>query len=90
MRADNSIALRLMIQGTQALHTHHQLNRTLTETWTWFWWCWDNRVVYVWGYNGYCRLGLGDQKDVLIPKVVPQVSPLPLPSLNHLADQGAN
>ncbi|KAH7891008.1 regulator of chromosome condensation 1/beta-lactamase-inhibitor protein II [Phlebopus sp. FC_14] len=33
----------------------------------------DSRgVVYVWGYNGYCRLGLGDQKDVLIPKVVPQ------------------
>ncbi|KAI5116931.1 hypothetical protein M0805_005564 [Coniferiporia weirii] len=29
-------------------------------------------LVYVWGYNGYCRLGLGDQKDVLIPKVVPQ------------------
>ncbi|KAH8111777.1 RCC1/BLIP-II [Phellopilus nigrolimitatus] len=30
--------------------------------------------VYVWGYNGYCRLGLGNQQDVLIPKVVPQVS----------------
>lgn len=30
-------------------------------------------LVYVWGYNGYCRLGLGDQKDVLAPKVVPQV-----------------
>lgn len=29
-------------------------------------------VVYVWGYNGYCRLGLGDQKDVLKPKPVPQ------------------
>ncbi|KAJ7594389.1 regulator of chromosome condensation 1/beta-lactamase-inhibitor protein II [Mycena floridula] len=29
-------------------------------------------VVYVWGYNGYCRLGLGDQKDVLRPKAVPQ------------------
>ncbi|KAG9308047.1 regulator of chromosome condensation 1/beta-lactamase-inhibitor protein II [Chiua virens] len=29
-------------------------------------------VVYVWGYNGYCRLGLGNQQDVLIPKVVPQ------------------
>ncbi|TFY68028.1 hypothetical protein EVJ58_g1267 [Rhodofomes roseus] len=29
-------------------------------------------VVYVWGYNGYCRLGLGDQKNVLIPKPVPQ------------------
>lgn len=30
-------------------------------------------VVYVWGYNGYCRLGLGNQQDVLIPKPVPQV-----------------
>ncbi|KAG6332897.1 hypothetical protein ID866_6193 [Astraeus odoratus] len=29
-------------------------------------------IVYVWGYNGYCRLGLGNQQDVLIPKVVPQ------------------
>ncbi|KZT69242.1 RCC1/BLIP-II protein [Daedalea quercina L-15889] len=29
-------------------------------------------VVYVWGYNGYCRLGLGNQQDVLIPKPVPQ------------------
>ncbi|KAF8448724.1 regulator of chromosome condensation 1/beta-lactamase-inhibitor protein II [Boletus edulis BED1] len=29
-------------------------------------------VVYVWGYNGYCRLGLGNQQDALIPKVVPQ------------------
>ncbi|KAG2364307.1 regulator of chromosome condensation 1/beta-lactamase-inhibitor protein II [Suillus spraguei] len=28
-------------------------------------------LVYVWGYNGYCRLGLGNQQDVLIPKVVP-------------------
>ncbi|OBZ74133.1 Protein RCC2 [Grifola frondosa] len=28
--------------------------------------------VYVWGYNGYCRLGLGNQQDVLIPKLVPQ------------------
>ena len=31
------------------------------------------RVVYVWGYNGYCRLGLGNQVDALKPKVVPQV-----------------
>lgn len=30
-------------------------------------------VVYVWGYNGYCRLGLGNQVDALKPKVVPQV-----------------
>ncbi|PPQ94709.1 hypothetical protein CVT25_009564 [Psilocybe cyanescens] len=29
-------------------------------------------VVYVWGYNGYCRLGLGNQVDILKPKVVPQ------------------
>ncbi|KAI0032961.1 RCC1/BLIP-II [Vararia minispora EC-137] len=32
----------------------------------------DTGVVYVWGYNGYCRLGLGNQKDVLIPQPVPQ------------------
>ncbi|KAF8959620.1 regulator of chromosome condensation 1/beta-lactamase-inhibitor protein II [Flammula alnicola] len=25
-----------------------------------------------WGYNGYCRLGLGNQVDALKPKVVPQ------------------
>lgn len=30
-------------------------------------------LVYVWGYNGYCRLGLGNQQDVLTPKAVPQV-----------------
>ncbi|PCH44602.1 RCC1/BLIP-II [Wolfiporia cocos MD-104 SS10] len=29
-------------------------------------------LVYVWGYNGYCRLGLGNQQDMLIPKLVPQ------------------
>ena len=29
-------------------------------------------MVYVWGYNGYCRLGLGNQVDALKPKVVPQ------------------
>lgn len=28
-------------------------------------------LVFVWGYNGYCRLGLGNQQDVLTPKVVP-------------------
>jgi len=28
-------------------------------------------LVYVWGYNGYCRLGLGNQVDELTPKVVP-------------------
>ncbi|VDC05500.1 unnamed protein product [Peniophora sp. CBMAI 1063] len=32
----------------------------------------DAGVVYVWGYNGYCRLGLGHQKDVLTPQAVPQ------------------
>ncbi|TFY60833.1 hypothetical protein EVG20_g7279, partial [Dentipellis fragilis] len=32
----------------------------------------DQGLVYVWGYNGYCRLGLGNQQDVLTPKVVPQ------------------
>ncbi|ETW78511.1 hypothetical protein HETIRDRAFT_386679 [Heterobasidion irregulare TC 32-1] len=32
----------------------------------------EDGVVYVWGYNGYCRLGLGNQQDVLTPKVVPQ------------------
>ena len=30
--------------------------------------------MYVWGYNGYCRLGLGNQVDALIPKEVPQFS----------------
>ncbi|EIW75324.1 RCC1 BLIP-II [Coniophora puteana RWD-64-598 SS2] len=32
----------------------------------------EKNVVYVWGYNGYCRLGLGNQQDVLVPKAVPQ------------------
>ncbi|THH16847.1 hypothetical protein EW146_g3855 [Bondarzewia mesenterica] len=32
----------------------------------------EEGIVYVWGYNGYCRLGLGNQQDVLTPKVVPQ------------------
>ncbi|KAI0041832.1 RCC1/BLIP-II [Auriscalpium vulgare] len=32
----------------------------------------DEGLVLVWGYNGYCRLGLGNQKDVLAPQVVPQ------------------
>ena len=26
----------------------------------------------MWGYNGYCRLGLGNQQDVLTPKAVAQ------------------
>ncbi|KAG8905221.1 hypothetical protein FRB99_000441 [Tulasnella sp. 403] len=30
--------------------------------------------VFVWGYNGYCRLGLGHQKDILSPTLVPQFS----------------
>lgn len=29
-------------------------------------------TVHVWGYNGYCRLGLGNQVDALRPKQVPQ------------------
>ncbi|KAK7031433.1 PHD-type domain-containing protein [Favolaschia claudopus] len=28
-------------------------------------------LVYVWGYGGYCRLGLGNQVDELRPKMVP-------------------
>ncbi|KAI9449966.1 RCC1/BLIP-II [Lactarius psammicola] len=32
----------------------------------------EEGLVYVWGYNGYCRLGLGNQRDVLTPQVVPQ------------------
>ncbi len=28
--------------------------------------------MFVWGYNGYCRLGLGNQQDALVPKIVPQ------------------
>ncbi|KAJ6581166.1 regulator of chromosome condensation 1/beta-lactamase-inhibitor protein II [Mycena capillaripes] len=28
-------------------------------------------LVYVWGYGGYCRLGLGTQADELKPKLVP-------------------
>ncbi len=31
-----------------------------------------NSRVFVWGYNGYCRLGLGNQVDALVPKQVPQ------------------
>ncbi|KAG8975027.1 hypothetical protein FRC05_006450 [Tulasnella sp. 425] len=30
--------------------------------------------VYVWGFNGYCRLGLGHQKDVMLPTIVPAFS----------------
>ncbi|KAI9455036.1 RCC1/BLIP-II [Russula earlei] len=32
----------------------------------------EDGIVWVWGYNGYCRLGLGNQKDVLTPQIVPQ------------------
>ncbi|KAI8985752.1 regulator of chromosome condensation 1/beta-lactamase-inhibitor protein II [Trametes punicea] len=28
--------------------------------------------VFGWGYNGYCRLGLGNQQDALVPKMIPQ------------------
>lgn len=33
-------------------------------------------IVYVWGCNGYGRMGLGTglQNDVLVPKMVPSVS----------------
>ncbi|CAL1714552.1 unnamed protein product [Somion occarium] len=34
----------------------------------------EEGLVYVWGYNGYCRLGLGNQKDTLIPEIVPHFS----------------
>lgn len=30
-------------------------------------------AVFVWGYAGYCRLGLGNQKDALVAQPVPQV-----------------
>ncbi|SJL16851.1 related to SRM1  len=32
----------------------------------------EKGTVHVWGYNGYCRLGLGNQVDALRPKQVPQ------------------
>ena len=32
------------------------------------------RYVLVWGCAGYCRLGLGNQQDTLIPKLVPAFS----------------
>ncbi|EAU90663.2 hypothetical protein CC1G_03932 [Coprinopsis cinerea okayama7 len=32
----------------------------------------DAGTVYGWGFNGYCRLGLGNQVDALKPKVIPQ------------------
>jgi hypothetical protein len=32
-----------------------------------------NRNVYGWGFNGYCRYGLGAQADQLKPKLIPQV-----------------
>ncbi|KAJ3576562.1 hypothetical protein NP233_g354 [Leucocoprinus birnbaumii] len=34
----------------------------------------DAGVVYAWGYNGYCRLGTGNQVDLLKPKPVAQFS----------------
>ncbi|TFK48358.1 RCC1/BLIP-II [Heliocybe sulcata] len=34
----------------------------------------DTGLVFVWGFNGYCRLGLGHQKDILTPQSVPQFS----------------
>ncbi|KAK7444276.1 hypothetical protein VKT23_015286 [Stygiomarasmius scandens] len=35
----------------------------------------ENGIVHVWGYNAYCRLGLGNQADLLKPKPVPQFTP---------------
>ncbi|KAK7435367.1 hypothetical protein VKT23_019722 [Stygiomarasmius scandens] len=35
----------------------------------------EDGIVHVWGYNGYCRLGLGNQVDLLKPKPVPQFTP---------------
>ena len=32
-----------------------------------------NRNVYTFGYNGYCRLGLGNQTNQLKATMVPQV-----------------
>jgi len=32
------------------------------------------RYILVWGCAGYCRLGLGNQQDTLIPKPVPAFS----------------
>ncbi|KAF7317896.1 PHD-type domain-containing protein [Mycena kentingensis (nom. inval.)] len=32
----------------------------------------ETGLVYVWGYGGYCRLGLGGQVDEMRPKSVPQ------------------
>jgi len=32
----------------------------------------DGGLVYAFGFNGYCRLGLGNQQDVLAPKLIPQ------------------
>ena len=40
-------------------------------------------VVYVWGYNGYCRLGLGHQKDTLFPTPVSHVRPSTQEPRNH-------
>jgi alpha-tubulin suppressor-like RCC1 family protein len=45
----------------------------VSTLWRCFSLCVHLRVIYVWGYNGYCRLGLGNQVDALKPKVVPQV-----------------
>jgi alpha-tubulin suppressor-like RCC1 family protein len=63
LHQDNNIASHWMIQGTQSSYLS-LYSSTGAST---------SSVVYVWGYNGYCRLGLGNQVDVLKPKPVPQV-----------------
>ena len=47
----------------------------------------ETRFVYVFGYNGLCRLGLGDQKNRLKPEVVPQVWILMLFGKTYLKSQ---
>ncbi|KAI8086120.1 regulator of chromosome condensation 1/beta-lactamase-inhibitor protein II [Halteromyces radiatus] len=34
----------------------------------------DDGYVYSWGFGGYGRLGHGEQKDLLVPKVIPNLS----------------
>ncbi|KAG5644318.1 hypothetical protein DXG03_008676 [Asterophora parasitica] len=48
----------------------------------------EKGVVYVWGYNGYCRLGLGNQVDALRPKAVPQFAGPEEPSMGSLIAAG--
>lgn len=45
-------------------------------------------IVYVWGYNGYCRLGLGHQKDILFPTPVPHFTGPSIPSMGQMVVAG--